>query len=82
MAGTVPLKQVVNMTLTTETLRRARALVGPRNLSSTVDTLLAELVARADVERASHRTEIARWIAASNAVIAEHGSPADEYDLA
>ncbi len=81
MASTVTPKQVVNMTLSTEIVRRAKALVGNRNLSSTVDGLLAAFVTQSEAGRIGHQEKIARWVAASNAVIAKHGSPADEYDL-
>ena len=81
MPDAAAMKQVVNMTLSTDTLRRARALIGPRNLSSTVDSLLADFVTRTEAERIRHQVQIARWVSASNAVITEHGSPAEEHDL-
>lgn len=81
MASAATPKQAVNMTLSTEIVRRAKALVGERNLSGTVDKLLAAFVAQTEAGRIGHREKIARWVAASNAVIAEHGSPVDEYDL-
>ena len=47
---------------------------------SSPDARLAAMT-QGEAMRTSYRKKIARWVAASNAVIAGHGSPADEHDL-
>ena len=77
MSSTVNAKRPVNMTLDAEIVRRARQLTG--NLSETVEAMLRSYVEAEECKRADVRAQIAQWVEASNAVVAEHGSPSDEY---
>ena len=74
---TQPAKRPVNLLLNESTVRQARVFT--RNLSSTVDVLLADYVARQQVEQ-SVRQQLGDAVAeAWNAFHAVQGSFADEY---
>ena len=77
--GTTPAKRPVNMTLTTDIVRRAKALVGSRNLSATVEGLLEAFVAEGESRQADREEQVAQWVAATNAFVAEHGLPGEEF---
>ena len=79
MSNAASAKQAVNMTLTTDIVRRAKALVGARNLSATVERLLETFVADGESRQATREEQIAQWVAATNAFVAEHGLPGEEF---
>jgi post-segregation antitoxin (ccd killing protein) len=65
------LRQPVNITLSSGLVRRAKALTP--NLSETVERLLQSWVTDAENER------IAKWVDATNAPVAAHGLPGEDY---
>jgi post-segregation antitoxin (ccd killing protein) len=76
-AQTQPAKRPVNLLLNEGTVQQARVFT--RNLSSTVDALLAEYVAREQAALSS-RQQLGDVVADTwNAFNAAHGSFADEY---
>jgi antitoxin CcdA len=69
--ATKRVKRPVNLTLSAGLVRRAKGLTP--NLSETVEGLLASWVADAENQ------QIAQWVEATNAHVAEHGIPGEEY---
>jgi post-segregation antitoxin (ccd killing protein) len=77
VARTQPAKRPVNLLLNEATVQQARVFT--RNLSSTVDVLLADYVARQQAEQ-SVRQQLGDTVAETwNAFHAAQGSFADEY---
>lgn len=72
-----PAKRPVNLTLSDEVVRQARALTP--NLSAVVETLLAGYVQQHGQTLAAKRKEIEEVTAGWNAFHDQHGSFADEY---
>ena len=72
-----PSRQPVNLSLDPILVRRAKGLT--RNLSGTVEALLAEFVERAEAARRAEDARSARVVAALNGLRAEHGSLADDF---
>jgi post-segregation antitoxin (ccd killing protein) len=72
-----PTKRPVNLTLSDEVVRQARALTP--NLSAVVETLLAGYVQQHGQTLAAKRKEIEEVTAGWNAFHDQHGSFADEY---
>lgn len=70
-------KRPVNMTLNDDLVRRARRFT--RNMSETVEALLAEYVAQAEAKERCLDRQIADYIEVSDAFAAEHGSLTDEF---
>ena len=67
------------MTPTTDVVRRAKAPVGAHNLSATVGGLLEAFVANGGARRAGRKDQMVQWMAATNAFVAEHGLPGEEF---
>ena len=74
---TPPVKRPVNLLLNETTVQQARVFT--RNLSSTVDGLLAEFVARERQLRQHQQQHYAEVAGAWNRFEAAHGSFADEH---
>lgn len=72
-------KQPVNLTLNVDVVRRAKALVGARNLSATVDGLLETFVAESEAAKIGRKAQIELWCALTNEFVARYGAPGDEY---
>jgi antitoxin CcdA len=70
-------KRPVNLTLSVGVVEQARALTD--NLSATVETLLADFVARTELERGAREQRIAELCEGWNEVNERHGSYADEF---
>ena len=70
-------KRPVNMPLNEDLVRRARGIT--RNLSETVECLLAAYVDDAERPVAHREQQIAAHIAASDAFVAKYGTLADEF---
>lgn len=70
-------KRPVNLTLNEDLIGQMRKLTD--NLSGVVETLLADYVERAGMDRDARRRELAASIAAWNAHAAKHASLADDY---
>ena len=79
MSNAASVKQAFNMSLSVDVVRRAKALVGARNLSATVEGLLETFVADGEARQADRKEQIAQWVAATNAFVAEHGLPGEEF---
>jgi len=71
------MKRPVNMTLNEDLVRRVKGLTA--NLSETVEALLAGYVEMEEAKRANLKARCEQWARWSAALIAQHGSPADEY---
>ncbi len=76
-AQTSPAKRPVNLLLNEGTVQQARRFT--RNLSSTVDTLLSEFVAREQQLRQDQQQHYAEVSGAWNRFEEAHGSFADEH---
>ena len=72
-----PTRQPVNLSLDPVLVRRAKTLT--RNLSGTVEALLADFVAREEAARRAEDARSSRVVAALNGLHAEHGSLADDF---
>ena len=72
-------KQPVNLTLNVDVVGRAKALVGARNLSATVDRLLETFVTESETARVDRKAQIELWCASTNDLVARCGAPGDEY---
>ncbi len=72
-------KQPVNLTLNVDVVRRAKALVGARNLSATVDGLLETFVTESEAAEIDRKAQIELWCASTNEFVARYGAPGDEY---
>lgn len=70
-------KRPVNLTLNEDLVDHARRLTD--NLSGVVESLLADYVERAGLDREQRRREVAAAIEAWNEHAAKHDSLADEY---
>jgi antitoxin CcdA len=70
-------KRAVNLTLNAELVDRARLLVP--SLSSAVETLLTDFVAREEVRQADREEALARTLKFWNDFSAREGSIADEH---
>ncbi len=79
MTHTTSAKQPVNLTLNVDVVRRAKALVGARNLSATVDGLLETFVTESKTAKIDRKARIELWCASTNEFVARHGAPGDEY---
>jgi antitoxin CcdA len=77
LAQTSPAKRPVNLLLSETTVKQARAFT--RNLSSTVDGLLAEFVARERQLRQDQQQHYAEVSGAWNRFEEAHGSFADDH---
>lgn len=71
------LKRPVNLSLSSDLVRRARALTP--NLSDTVETLLANFIDTETARRAEAQRQFDALIEASNGFIARHGAFGDEF---
>ncbi len=70
-------KRPVNMTLKEDLVRRVKGLTA--NLSETVEALLAGYVEIEEAKRADLKAQCEQWARWSAALVAQYGSPADEY---
>ncbi len=71
-------EQPLTVTLDAELVRRASRLTS--DINRTVESLLKSYVEAEEAKRTDQRAQIAQWIAASNASVQQHGSPADEHN--
>jgi predicted transcriptional regulator len=70
-------KRSITVMLDADLVRRISGLTG--SLSETVEGLLTSYVAAEEAKRADDKAEIAQWIAASNAMVAQFGAPGDDH---
>ena len=71
-------QQSMQVALDSEIVRRARVLTS--NSDTTIEQLLAGFIEAEEAKALSDRMEIKQWVDWSNALIEQHGSPADEHN--